>query len=86
MAASQASPPEPPTKKTLSSLCSAFDNKISEPLSDEVNSLIRLFNHLITLKSFLNGKNVKNILTFFQFRIFVYFSAYLHFDMVYGCL
>jgi hypothetical protein len=38
-----------------------FDNKISEPLSDEVNSLIRFFNQIISLKSFLNDKKIKNI-------------------------
>lgn len=38
-----------------------IDDDIAKPLSEEVNSLIRLFNQLITLKSFLNDKNVKNI-------------------------
>jgi hypothetical protein len=36
-------------------------DEISKPLAEEANSLIRLFNQLITLKSFLNGKNIKNI-------------------------
>jgi hypothetical protein len=38
-----------------------INDKISKPLAEETNSLIRLFNQLITLKSFLDNKNIKNI-------------------------
>lgn len=46
-----------------------FPDDITTPLTDKSNSLIRFFTQIITLKNFLENKNIKNIFynTFFPF-------------------